>query len=841
MGQRGSEISAPVGQASVGWGPMRRATVGRFTARARSAAIGIGLAVVALPAFAHETERETLARAAATEHRGSVQASNLAQSSGSRIAPTISFDIPAQPLRTALLAFGRQAGLQVTVESVATAGKQARAVVGSFTAEEALQRLLAGTDLTWRYVDADTVALERAVGREDGGPVRLNSITVEGKAESAYGPVDGYKASRSATATKTDTPIIDTPAAIQVIPRQVIEDQGARRLADVVRNTSSVQASSANGGRSDLFLIRGFAANRIARDGFLSASSFGDAAQLGLANVERVEVLKGPPSVLYGPADPGGLVNIVTKKPQPEPRYSLTGRAGSFDFYKSDVDFNQPLTEDGKLLARLNASYENADSFRDHFINSERIQVAPSLRWVPMSRTTVDFDLEYYERDHQTDYGVIAVDGKAPALPRERFLGEERDRTESDEIRLQASVDHEFNDDWSLRTLARFSDTSARSKQSFPFGLAADGRTFNRRFFDFDQDFQNYALQANLTGNFETGPLEHQLLFGADGNFTRFESIAYSADLDPIDILDPVYGAGLGTRSAPGTQDRRVDFYGLYLQDLISFGDHWKLLLGGRYDTAKTQFDRNGASITDKWDQAFSPRAGLVFQPIDDLSLYASYTTSFLPPLSGASFDGEAFEPEEGEQFEVGVKRDWFDGRLSTTLAAFQLTRSNVSTIDPQNPGFSIQVGEQRSRGVELDIAGELASGWSMIGSLAYLDTEVTKDNALPVGNRLINAPEWSGSLWTAYAFQDKPLRGLEIGGGVFVVGDRKADFDNRVDVDGYVRVDLFARYEINDTISLALNVDNLFDENYIEGVDDPNFMDPGAPRSVFGTVQIKF
>ncbi len=779
----------------------------------------------------------TLAVSVPTHAQASGSPIRLAQLSAER-----TFDIAAQPLTTALTQFGQQSGLQVTVHGTLPRDMSAPAVRGTMTSEEALTRLLAGSGLTYVVTDETTVAIERPGQQDDDGAMVLGPITVEGRAESAYGPVEGYLATRSATATKTDTPIIDTPASIQVVPREVIKDQGATRLADVVRNVSSVQVGGTGGNRSDIFLIRGFAANRISRDGFLSAPSFGDAGQLGLANVERVEVLKGPPSVLYGPADPGGLVNIVTKKPGAEPHYIITGRAGSFDFYESDIDFNQPLTEDGKLLARLNASYENAGSFRDYFVNSERIQVAPSLRWVPTSRTTVDFDLEYYRQDQQFDYGVVAVDGKALALPRERFLGERGDRAESDELRLQTSVDHEFNDDWSLRALARFSDTNATPTQSFPLGLEADGRTLNRRFFAFNQDYQNYALQANLTGKFETGPLEHQLLFGADSNFTRFKSEARSADLDPIDIFNPVYGATPGPLSAPGTQDRRIDFYGIYLQDLISFGDYWKLLLGGRFDTAKTRFDRNDVNVTDKWDQAFSPRAGLVYQPIDDLSIYASYTTSFLPPLSGASFDGEEFEPEEGEQFEIGVKRDWFDGRLSTTLAAYQLTRSNVSTADPQNPTFSIQVGEQRSRGVEFDVAGELAPGWNIIGSLAYLDAEVTKDNTLPVGNRLVNAPKWSGSLWATYAFQGSPLRGLEIGGGVFVVGDRKADFANQVDVDGYARVDLFARYEINDNISLALNIENLFDEDYVEGVVfGPNFIEPGAPRSVFGTVQIKF
>ncbi len=634
-------------------------------------------------------------------------------------------------------------------------------------------------------------------------------------------------------------PLIDTPAAIQIIPRLVIEEQGARRLSDVMRNVSSVQNGITAGGRVDNFVIRGFDGH-IARDGFLPPMSFTHGHRLGLANVERVEVLKGPASVLYGAAEPGGLINVVTKRPEVEPRYSFTGKAGSFDFYNADIDLNQPLTKDGKLLARLNASYESADSFRDLFIKSERTHLAPSLRWRPTARTMADFDLEYYKLERPYDTGLIAIGGKALALPRERFLGSRMDRFKSDEVRLQATVDHQLNENWSLRALTRFSDTSSVPMFSYPLNLAADGRTLNRRYFRYDQDFQNYALQANLTGKVETGPLEHSLLFGVDTNFTRFKSTNFFADLDPINIFNPVYGATPGPLSAPSTQDRRIDFYGVYLQDMISLGAHWKLLLGGRYDMVKTRFDRNDVSVTDKRDRAFSPRAGLVYQPIEDLSLYASYTTSFHPPLSGAGFDGKPFKPEEGEQFELGIKRDWFGGRLSTTLAAFQLTRSNLSTPDRQNPGFSIQVGEQRSRGVEFDIAGELAPGWRLTGSLAYLDARITKDNRLPVGNQLINAPAWSGSLWTTYAFQDNPLRGLEVGGGLFAMSGRKADLANKVDADAYARVDLFARYKVNETLSLAFNVDNLFDEYYAGGLYYGE-IEPGAPRSIFGTIEIKF
>ena len=218
--------------------------------------------------------------------------------------------------------------------------------------------------------------------------------------------VEGTPIQRSASTTKMNIPLIDTPAAIQIIPRDIIEKQGARRLSDVMRNVSGVQSGGDNAGRWDIFVIRGFRTLRIARDGFPPAMSLTNGQRLGLANVERVEVLKGPASVLYGAAEPGGLINVVTKRPEVEPRYSFTGKAGSFDFYNADIDLNQPLTKDGKLLARLNASYESADSFRDLFIKSEQTHLAPSLRWRPTARTTADFDLEYYkvERPYDTDF-----------------------------------------------------------------------------------------------------------------------------------------------------------------------------------------------------------------------------------------------------------------------------------------------------------------------------------------------------------------------------------------------------------------------------------------------------
>ena len=274
-----------------------------------------------------------------------------------------------------------------------------------------------------------------------------------------------------------------------------------------------------------------------------------------------------------------------------------------------------------------------------------------------------------------------AVGGKALALPRERFLGEPWDRYKSNELRIQATVDHALDENWSLRTLARFSDTNTMIEDTYPRGLATDGRTLNRRYFNFGQDFQNYALQANLTGEIETGPFEHSFLFGVDSNFTRFKSSGFDAALDPIDIFNPVYGAALGQRSATNMQDRRIDFYGLYLQDMISFGAHWKLLLGGRYDMVKTQFDLRGRRLSDKRDRAFSPRAGLVYQPIEDLSLYASYTTSFSAASLGRGLRRQALQARGGRA--VRVRRQ---ARLVWGTAFNHAGRLPVDTLQSFDP-----------------------------------------------------------------------------------------------------------------------------------------------------------
>lgn len=652
---------------------------------------------------------------------------------------------------------------------------------------------------------------------------------------------DAYRADSATTATRSDAPILDIPASIQVVPREVLEDQRATETMDALRNVSGVQNAGTFGNRSRGVNLRGFQSFRFAKDGFFSPASFGDVGFLDMANVERIEVLKGPASVLFGQNEPGGLVNIVTKKPQAQALRRIELNSGFVKGADDDVnelrghlDINQPFSE--TVFARFNAAYQEGDSFRNFFIDSDRTLLAPAVRWQPTERTKVDLQLDYFDQRQQFDRGLVAVDGNPRALPRDRFLGERFSQFEAEEMLVQATLEHRFSKALRLRSRARYSDSDADRFSADPRGLQDDGRTLNRRVADLDQRIDNYGLQNDLIVELDTGWASHEIVAGVDLNATRFDSGFRTASLDPIDIFEPQFGAQPGEFGPVSTQDRRIDFLGLYLQDRIGLGTRWSLLLSARFDFADTRFKRDGATVTDTEDREFSPRAGLVFHATPTLRLYTSYTESFSPFVFAAPEGGGSFNPETGEQVELGAKKAWLGGRLSTTVALYNLKKQNVLTDDPENPDRSIQTGEQRSRGVEIDIAGELLPNWQLIASAAFTNAEVTEDNVIAVGNALEDAARWSGSLWSTYTLAGGPLPGARIGGGVFYVGDRAGDLVNSFEVDSYTRVDLFSRLPVPGlpALTVALNIENVFDRKYIAAASGASSVEPGQPRSVF-------
>ncbi|MBP5975909.1 TonB-dependent siderophore receptor [Brasilonema sp. CT11] len=342
-------------------------------------------------------------------------------------------------------------------------------------------------------------------------------------------------------------------------------------------------------------------------------------------------------------------------------------------------------------------------------------------------------------------------------------------------------------------------------------------------------------------GKFATGSIIHQPLLGIELNRTEGPEIYRDAILPPLDIFSPVNNSVIPTDplEAIFKDQYRIDTLGIYLQDQITLLDNLKLLVGGRFDFIEQKYDDFLTSTsTSQSDQAFSPRVGLVYQPIPPISLYASYSSSFVPNFA-TSVSGSTFDPAQGTQYEVGVKADLSD-RLSATLAAYQITKTNVLTTDPNNSDFSIVTGEQRSRGVELDVAGEILTGWKIIAAYAYTDAQITKDNQFPVGNLLNNVAKNTASLWTTYEIQRGSLQGLGFGLGLYYVGDRQGDLENSFVLPSYFRTDAALYYKRNNW-KAAINIKNLFDEKYYETSGPRTVIYPGAPLTVLGTISVEF
>ena len=658
------------------------------------------------------------------------------------------------------------------------------------------------------------------------------------------GETDNYNVPDATTATKTDTPIRDVPGNIQVIPQEIIRDQGAIRIDEAVRNVSGVNFSQNSGGRDSLFNVRGFDANEY-KHGFLE-DFFSKRTETEIANIESIEILKGPASVLFGQAQPSGTVSIVTKKPLKQPYLDVSFTAGSYEFIRPSFDISSPLNKDGSLAYRLNFAYEDAASFRDT-VETERVFVAPVIRWSISDRTTLTLEGEYLSDKRPIDRGIVAIGDEPADVPASRFLGDASRKNIFDEYRGYLFLDHQFNDNLGLKSGVRITSSREFYNSLEPDTLLEDNRTLLLSGGPGGQYYETYTWQNDLTSKFETGAIDHTLLFGLE--LYRKTGIYYDNSLETaensIDIFNPVYEFTSNLESDPafdgGTTIAKG--FGIYLQDQIAFTNNFKMVLGGRFDTyeSKDRTPNDPESDADTEADAFSPRIGIVYQPIKPISLYANYSESFFPQ-TGRITGGGAAKPEIGEQYEVGVKGDLWDNRISSTLAFYDITKSNVITDDPNNPDpdFSLQVGEQKSRGVELDVKGNILPGWDMIASYAYTDAKISKDNSFPVDNRLNNVPFNTVSLWTNYEFQQNALKGLEIGAGLFFVDDRSGDLDNSFTVPGYTRVDAAIAYA-TDNLRLAVNLKNLFDVQYFDGSQSTTSITPGEPFTVQGTLSVNW
>jgi iron complex outermembrane recepter protein len=658
---------------------------------------------------------------------------------------------------------------------------------------------------------------------------------------------EGYNPSNASVGTRTDTPLRDIPQSIQVVPRQVLEEQQVNTFNEALQNVPGAIQTAPNYAQFNGFTIRGFEVtdqgnNNYTRNGL--SYRFGSQGT-NFSNIERIEVLRGPASVLFGGGSPGGTINIVTKQPLSEPFYEITGTIGSYSLYRGSIDLSGPLDESRETLYRLTASYENTDNFVD-FNGRENPAIAGTLRLALGDSTTLTLDAEYNRINQAIFIGVPAIGTISPnrngEIPRERNTGEPEGTYTPEVIRAGYNLEHEFSENWSLRNSFYYSHFYNNNRNSyFNRSLGSDQRTIQRGVQDAEDRYQSYDISTNIVGNFSTGSIEHELLFGIDLNrYDQYQSEFEGRVGTPLDLFDPVYGRLERFEVIfEGDQETVTDSIGIYVQDQVRLTNNLILLLGGRFD-AFEQTQRDFFNDTEQFQSgdAFSPRVGIVYQPIEPISLYASYNRSFTPTI-GRSVEGEQFAPGRGTQYEIGVKADISDS-LSATLALYDLTRSNVLTADPDNPGFSVQTGEQNSRGVELNVAGEILPGWNVFGGYAYTDARVTEDNSIETGNRLNNVPENSFSLWTSYELQEGNLQGLGFGLGLFFISDRQGDLANTFTLPGYLRTDAAIFYKRNQ-FRASLNIRNLFDIEYFESAYSDLTVYRGEPFTIQGTISWQF
>ncbi|MEO0432109.1 MAG: TonB-dependent siderophore receptor [Cyanobacteria bacterium J06656_5] len=689
-----------------------------------------------------------------------------------------------------------------------------------------------------------TITPESGFVAEANGEDNALRLVVTGENE------DDYRVPNASTATRTDTPVLDIPASIQVIPQQVLEDQQVTRLDEALSNVSGVAFGGTFVNTSLNFNIRGFDAPTL-RNGFRDFGGFTGVSPT-ITNLERVEVLKGPASILYGEVQPGGLINLVTEQPLSEPTYELAARVGNRGVFQPQVDLSGPITPDQRLLYRLNASYFHDDGFTDFDQDIEQTFVAPVLAWQISERTNLTINAEYLNDQQPFETGLVAFGDGVVDAPFDRIISEPDNFTDSELFRIGYDLKHDFNEQWHIRNAFEYSNRDLRNVSVLP--LDFDETTgFVTRFPSQQKlDTENFSLQTNIVGEFATGSVGHTLFAGVDLNRTEDSEVTGFDFFTPsfLDIFNPVYGlVTIDEDNLPlfADNDIQTDRLGIYLQDQIDITDNLILLAGIRYDTVEQETTNNPTDLnpigseTTQNDDAWTPRVGIVYQPVDFLSLFASYSQSFTPN-PGTTAAGDPLKPEEGEGFEVGIKAELLEGDLLATLAYFDITRQNVATPDPLDPFSSVATGKQRSQGVELDIVGEIMPGWNIIASYAYTDARVTEDNVIPDGNGLFNAPEHSASLWTTYEITSGELQGLGFGAGFNFVGERDGDLDNSFVLDDYFLTNAGVFYR-RDNWRFALNAKNLFDVDYIAASNNSRTsgLEPGAPFTIVGSVSVTF
>jgi iron complex outermembrane receptor protein len=692
--------------------------------------------------------------------------------------------------------------------------------------------------------------------------------------ERALGPIDGYVAQQSTTGTKTGTRILENPQSVSVVGREQIDQQGSQTVAESLRYTAGVVAGSRPGNRFDDIFIRGFGGFGFTAGyvQFLDGLKMQRGVSYAIPNIdpyglERVEVIKGPASVLYGQSNPGGLVNMVSKRPTERAFHEVEFLFGNYDRMQAAFDMGGPIDKEGKFLYRLTGLGLNSSTSVD-FTDQQRIFFAPALTWRPTSDTTITV-LTHYQNDpksFQPNYlpaqGLMPGRPGVPAnpygkLPTSFYVGDpSHDSYKREWISSGYELEHRVSNTWTVRQNLRFQHLTSEF-YAIPanpgYVSSANPNAIQRAKTAVDEEFNGVVLDNQAEAKFDTGAIRHKMLFGVDYQYNDARRLLGQARGVPnLNVLNPAYYQNIPRAAFQTDQSQQSSQLGLYVQDQMKI-DRLTVSLAGRHDTSDIHFDTltlaSGArSLTDQNDRKFTYRAGALYLFDSGFAPYANYATSF-EPAPYMAVGNTPLLPMMGRQYEFGVKYQPPGYDALITASYFNIRQQNVVNPDPLNAGFYLQTGEVSSQGLEIEAKASLTRNWNVIASFTYVDAEVTADRlAVNVGKRPFAVPATTASAWVDYTFREGALGGFGLGGGVRYIGDSAGDPANTFFVPSVTLFDAGLHYDFGyahprlQGWSARVNANNLFDKEYVAACYTlSNGCFWGARRTVMGSLKYRW
>ena len=744
--------------------------------------------------------------------------------------PQITFNIPGGTLETVLLAFQKSSGLQVVIPNDGMRPLASPGVVGRYSPEQALREILRGTGITYRFSDKQTVILE----------IHTNTEEVEVRDEARV----------VLSSTKYTEPLLDTPQTINVISKEVMEEQGATTLRDVLKNVPGLTITAGEGGNpaGDNLTLRGFSArNDIFIDGVRDLSP----QSRDPFNLEQVEVVKGPGSAFTGRGSTGGSINLLSKTPGLRRSFGGTLDFGTDRTRRATADINVPIGD--SVAFRLNLLGHHSGVAGRDVVKFERWGAAPSLTWGLGKPTRATISYYKLKQNNISDYGIpwvpntnnalVEFRDKPAPVPRDTFYGlRNRDFEKLNADLVTLKFEHDFNDGLSLRNQLRYSNSSRDSMATPPRFANNNSTVINREMRSWQTEDKVWDNQTDFIARFATGKIEHALVTGI--NFTRENNVRRTRTAGNMQttLLNPnpddVFTGPITI--SPVVGDVTANSQALYLFDTAKFGEKWELNGGLRWD----RFDADGITTTgvpvSRVDRMLSVRGGIVFKPLPQGTIYGSYGTSLNPSLEGLSYNtaNTVIDPEKTYTVEAGSKWGFFSGRVLLSGAIFRVEKTNARTpgVLPGDPPQVLE-GEQRVDGAEVSLEGNITKDWQILAGYTLLDTKtVDSNNPAEIGRELVNTPRNSFNVWSTYSLRS----GFHFGGGARFVDRRFGNTINTRFVDAYWTFDLMASYPISKHVDLKLNLYNLTDKFYFDRIGGGHVV-PGPGRVAMLSTSFRF